>query len=436
MRLGNSRGIRPDDRAVIHCIGRGRRPIRTTSDSVAAATRILTATVTAAWLASAGVAAVRLDLPGPLDGPGHPELRRRDAKRIEKATNELGAGDLAAATRASGKADDSPARRLIDLQIRMAGTDEPPIEDLQRLCGDQPDYAAAWVTLAQAAEQSGAEAIALAAARRGGELWPDSRWAAVAGDLEQRWITTRVSEARSLAEAGRPGAGLELVDAALALAPEDHETQLTKADLLVDLDRFDDAELVLRAMGDDPAAMMRRARLAEGRGDLAAAMALYGAVPAGYSDRDANLRRVQLAWRRQNLPITVQEALASTALTRAQLAEVLVGLVPEANALGGGQVPLLSDIVELPSQREILTAVRIGLMNVDLVEHLFHPERMVEPAEVRYALDRLNGLLDRRPPPWCDDGESNSSDCVELTSPVSGAEVADIVLRTSRGEAP
>ena len=111
-------------------------------------------------------------------------------------------------------------------------------------------------------------------------------------------------------------------------------------------------------------------------------------------------------------------------------------LLPEANAVGGGQVPLLSDIVELPSQREVLTAVRIGLLDVDRVEHLFHPERVVDPDEVRYALDRLNTLLGRKPPDWCAEDGPESSDCIELTSPVSGAAVADAVLRTAEGEAP
>ena len=144
MRRGNNRGIRPDDRAVIHCVGRGRRPMAAFREHGVVSARIVLMAVAAAWLAGVGGAAVWPDLPGPLDGPGHPELKRRDAKRIEKAVRELAAGDVSAAAKAAGKADDSPARRLIDLQIRMAESTEPPVEELRQLCADRPDYAAAW----------------------------------------------------------------------------------------------------------------------------------------------------------------------------------------------------------------------------------------------------------------------------------------------------
>jgi hypothetical protein len=110
--------------------------------------------------------------------------------------------------------------------------------------------------------------------------------------------------------------------------------------------------------------------------------------------------------------------------------------VPEAHAIGGGQVPLLSDIVDLDAQREILTAVRIGLMHADRLEHRFYPRRTVEPGDARAAIDKLCSLLDRQPPPWCAQGAPENSDCVALASPVSGRAVAAAVLRTAPGEVP
>lgn len=387
-------------------------------------------------VAACSAAAAPVDLPDPLDGPGHPELAKRDVKRISKAVNSLRSGDLEGARKRAGKVGDSPARRLLNLQIRTAATPEPPVEDLEQLCSDQSGYAAAWVTLAIAAERIGTEATALAAAQRSAELWPESEWAHMAEDFEQRWIIDRVAEAQTQMAAGRSAEALDVVNAALSLDPSNREALLAKADLLIDEGRGDDAEAILAAMNDDPDAMMLRAEMAEDHGDLSTAMALLTAVPAGYANRDAALRRVRLAWRRKNLPSYIQDALASTALTRAGLAMLLVGLAPEANAVGGGQVPILTDIVDLPSQREVLTATRIGLMEADRVEHLFHPERLVDPEEVRYALDRLNTLLGRNPPDWCAGGEFESNACIQLTTPVSGAEVADAVLRTAQGEAP
>jgi tetratricopeptide (TPR) repeat protein len=437
MKTGDKGKVGPDDQAVMDCAWRNGR-VRRSPERLRAlsAARIITAAVGVLLLAVPAATTVDVDLPGPLDGPGHPDLKRRDEKRIAKAVDRLRAGDLEDAAKVAGKAGEGPARRLLDLQIRMAGPAEPPVEDLEQLCAGQPGYAAAWATLTVAAERAGDEATALAAARRSGTLWPDSPWATAAEELERRWIDDRADEARSLSAAGRTDEALELVERALELEPSNRDSLLTKADLLIEDGRVEDADAILRAMRDDPGATIRRARIAERNGELSAAMALYTAVPAGMEDRDAALRRVQLAWRRQNLPTYVQEALASEQLTRAGLAVLLVGLLPEANAVGGGQVPLLSDIVELPSQREVLTAVRIGLLDVDRVEHLFHPERVVDPDEVRYALDRLNTLLGRKPPDWCAVDGPESSDCIALTSPVSGAAVADAVLRTAEGEAP
>jgi len=254
--------------------------------------------------------------------------------------------------------------------------------------------------------------------------------------LRQRWIAGRVIEARELAAAGQPEAAIGLLDAALALTPSDHDALFAKTDVLVDLERTDEADSILVAMGSDPEVTIRRAHIAEGRGNLTAAMALYSAMPPGDPERDQALQRVQLEWRRQNLPAYVQNALVSDDLTRADLAALLVGLVPEANAIGGGQVPVLSDIVELPSQLEILTAVRIGLLQADRSEHLFHPTRAVDPNETRHAIDRLCSLLGRRQPDWCENGASDADGCVKLIAPVSGPAVVDVVLEMAHGEAP
>jgi len=436
MKIEGDRGARPDDRSLIRPSGRTRCRSRSSIRS-----RLLPAV---AWLATiagvlalagASAAAGEPSLPGPLEGPGHPELTRRNAKRIAKAVDRLEAGDLEAAGKAAAKAGDSAARRLLELQIEMAAA-EPPVQELERLCAGNPTYAAAWVTLAEAASRSGDQASALASARRSAELWPQSPWAPRAGELERSLFGDRIAQARSQAAEGQTGAALESVESALALAPSDRDALLIKAELLAELGRVDDAEGVLRGMGDDPEALTRRARLAEDRSDLAAAMALWSAVPAGSAGRDEALQRVQLEWRRQNLPGHVQAALADDDLDRAGLAAVIVGLVPEAHAIGGGQVPLLSDIVNLDAQREILTAVRIGLMHADRLEHRFYPRRKVEPGEARAAIDKLCSLLDRQPPPWCAQGAPETSDCAVLASPVSGRAVAAVVLRMAPGEVP
>jgi tetratricopeptide (TPR) repeat protein len=348
----------------------------------------------------------------------------------------LEAGDLAAARKAAARASASTALRLLELQLTLAEPGEPPAEELERLCADHPGYAAAWVTLAEAASRAGLETTALAAARRSAELWPQSPWARRASELEARLAIDRIALARTRAAAGDAEAALESVEAALTVAPGDREALLLKADLLADLGRTEDAEELLSSLGNEPETLTRRARLAEGRHDLGSAMALWEAVPPGTPGRDEALRRVQLDWRRQNLPAYVQAALADEELDRAGLAAVLVGLVPEAHAIGGGQVPVLSDIVGLEAKREILTAVRIGAMQADRLEHRFFPRRRVDPTEARRAIDTLCSLLGRVPPPWCVHGTSEAAGCVELPSPVTGRSVAELVLQTAPGEVP
>jgi len=436
MKIEGDRRTRPDDRSLIRRGGRWRRG----SSSPISPRPLLPvvcrgAVLAALALAVASAVAAQLALPSPLEGPGRPELKRRDAKRLAKAVTKLEDDDLAAASAAAAKASDTPARELLELQIAMAA-EEPPVPELEQLCAGHPDYAAAWVTLSEAAARSGLESTALDAARRSAELWPESTWAQRAGELERRYVDGRITQAQAIAAEGQAEAALEIVEGALALDPSDRNALLTKADLLGELGRPDDAEAILRTLGDDPDVLIRRARLAESQHDLAAAMALWGALPAGVAGREESLRRVQLEWRRQNLPDHVQAAIADESLDRAGLAAVLVGLVPETHAIGGGQVPVLSDIVGLDAQREILTAVRIGVMQADLLEHRFYPRRTVEPSEVRRAVDKLCSLLDRKSPQWCAEEAPETAECIALESPVSGAAVANAVLRTAPLEVP
>ena len=61
-------------------------------------------------------------------------------------------------------------------------------------------------------------------------------------------------------------------------------------------------------------------------------------------------------------------------LTRGDLAVVLVSVLPRLETLPGGAVPVMSDIVDHPGQREIITVVRLGIMNADRRGHLFYPD--------------------------------------------------------------
>jgi hypothetical protein len=126
------------------------------------------------------------------------------------------------------------------------------------------------------------------------------------------------------------------------------------------------------------------------------------------------------------MPEYVHEAVGSTPLDRAGLAVILVSLAPQLETLPGGAVPLLSDIMDLPSQREILTVVRLGLIDSDQLDHRFDADRPVTTGEVHAAINRLSELLALDRPHWCTNGDD--SPCTSLDPPISGGRVAGIVI--------
>jgi hypothetical protein len=249
-------------------------------------------------------------------------------------------------------------------------------------------------------------------------------------------VEARLSEARDELAAADPSAALETVARALALEPDDPDALLVKAHALVEDDRPDQAEEILAGLGGLPGAAMLGGRIAEDRGDWLTAMERYRAAPEGTPGRAEALERAQLRWRLSVLPDYVQEALASQDLSRSQLAALMVSLVPATKAIGGGRVPLLSDVVDLPSQQDIVTAVRLELIPVDPLEHSFHPTAEVAPDEVRAALDRLAQLLGVPAIRWCESPSVISLSCKEIESPIQGSQVADLVLGLVHGEDP
>jgi len=111
MKIEGERRTRPDDRSLIRRGGRSRCRSRSATRPRRLLSLASFATILGGLaLASASAVAAQLALPGPLEGPGHPELKRRDAKRLAKAVAKLEAGDLEAASAAAAKAGSNPAR--------------------------------------------------------------------------------------------------------------------------------------------------------------------------------------------------------------------------------------------------------------------------------------------------------------------------------------
>ena len=368
----------------------------------------------------------RLSFPSPDSGPGGPALDRSEHRQIARGWAALEAGDAAAARVSARRAGENSAAQLLDLQATVLAKDGDPLVGLEELTTTQPEYAAAWLTLSVAAEHAGRESVALEAARLGAKLWSNQRWVARASDLYRRWVEDRTVAAQRLLEAGDALGAIETIEPALALEPADRGAVLVKARALLAQGEPDDAEIVLLALHGDPDALLLEGGIAESRRDWKTAMDLYTALPADHPERQDAVRRARIRWRLSMIPPYVHEAMASEELDRAGLAVVLVATAPQIETIEGGTVPVLSDIVALPSQREIINAVRLEMLSADALDHRFYPNRKVTAEEVQSAIDTLCNLLGMAPLRWCSGQPTDP--CTDLEQPIDGTTVTDLVL--------
>ena len=284
----------------------------------------------------------------------------------------------------------------------------------RRSRGTAPEYAAAWLTLSVAAERADNEGLALQAAERGASLWPDKRWVERTQSLRRRWIDDRVEAANTLFASGDPRASLTTLEPALALDPNNRDAILLQARSLIAVDSLDTAEAVLAGLPRDRDVVLLSGSIAESRGDAAAAIRIYSSLPGDpeatlmaialaeeeeswqtamelfsslpddHPEKASGLRAAKLRWRVSVMPDYVREALSASDMNRSDLAVVIVTLAPVVETLPSNQVPLLSDIVDMPSQSEIITAARLGLIDID---------RLRAPLPTTSAGDRRRGAI-------------------------------------------
>ena len=94
---------------------------------------------------------------------------------------------------------------------------------------------------------------------------------------------------------------------------------------------------------------------------------------------------------------------------------------------------MLSDIVDLPCYRDVLTAVRYDLLAIDSLDHRFFPSRAARPEEVRRAVEVMCRSLGIKPPVWCH-GEEVAAGCALISMPVRGEQVGELVSRLTDTE--
>ncbi|MCK5377746.1 MAG: tetratricopeptide repeat protein [Acidobacteria bacterium] len=367
-------------------------------------------------------------VPSPLTGPGREPIDTTERKAIAKAWGKLLSGR-------SGEADATVARftssqaELLRIQISLAGGPSVELQNrLETFVEEYPQFAAGWLTLSTAAESLGDEGTALQAARRSSRLWASGPFAGRADDLQYRWVTGRVERSRQSLAAGQPMEALSIVEQALALDPDSQPAILARAEALVQLQQGPEAEAALSQLGAHPEALILRAEMASARGNWQHAMDLLGALPDDHPVKDRSLRRAQLMWRMSILPPHVQDAVNSEAVTREQLAVILTAMVPSLEVQIGGTTPLMTDVIDLPSQRAILTATRLDIMSVDRVSMLFHPQTAVTGFESQTAIEAVCHISGFSPPLWCEAERVHDDECNLIKEPVKGMDLVEVLL--------
>ncbi len=377
-----------------------------------------------------------LDLPSPLAGPGVAAVKKKQIRKIQRGWREFVAGDMDEATKRATRAGEVPPAQLLVYQIRLSRGDDGTKDELADFCDRHPEYAAAWMTLSVAEEIVGLESAALEAARRGAALWPEPPWGDRAADLYRHWVDDRVVTAETLFDTGQNSAALAELVAANALDPNRPDMVLLAAEIFVSEGRLDEAATLLDRIPDEPDARFLAGQIAEAGGDWQSAMDLYASLADDYPGKNGALERAQTRWRLTLLPKYAHASMATDQLTRGDLAIVLVSVQPRLETLPGGAVPVMSDIVDYPGQREIITVVRLGIMDADRRGHRFFPNRPVSIDTIHEAIQRSRALLGRTAPVWCSGEDMLGSGCTSIPSPPSGGAVINAVLDSMSGVDP
>ncbi|MEN8164113.1 MAG: tetratricopeptide repeat protein [Acidobacteriota bacterium] len=369
-----------------------------------------------------------VDVPSPLTGPGRDLIDTTERKAVGGAWGYLLSGRVGEAQAAIARFD-SPQAELLRLQINLVGGPSSELQaQLESFVEEHPQYGAGWATLSTAAELQGDESTALQAARRSSRLWPSGPFEGRADDLQQRWVNDRVNRGIEVLEAGQPMEALSVTEQALALDPDNQPALLTRAEALVRLQQGPEAEATLSRLGALPEALTLRAEMASAQGHWQHAMDLLESLPEDHPGKNQSLRRAQLMWRMSILPSHVQEAVNSAAVTREELAVILLAMVPSLEVQPGGTTPLMTDIIDLPSQRAILIATRLHIMSADGAAMLFHPHRTVTRSESQTAVEAVCHLSGFSTPLWCEAEVSHENGCIMIGEPVKGLDLVEVLL--------
>lgn len=186
------------------------------------------------------------------------------------------------------------------------------------------------------------------------------------------------------AQAQSEGEAVRLLREALAIRPAAIEPRILLAQKLVAQRQFDVArrelDPLLNTAADRTEVQELLAEIDFGRGRYEEAIARYDRLARRTRDPrfEQRLATIKREWSEANMPAHFRAALASQALTRAELATLMFWTVPSIRfAQNVGTPPIAVDIEDVAGREETIRAIAIGVYDVDPITRRVSPYRQV-----------------------------------------------------------
>ncbi len=302
----------------------------------------------------------------------------------------------------------------------------------ETLIAEYPQYPAAWGVLALAQQREGEVRKAVGAARRAAELRLAGDWAERADGWERALTDRLVADGTALLQGGDAAGALRAASEVLAATPTVPAARMLATRAHLAMGQAKAAAALVPALPDSDEGLELKGQVAERLGQWDLAVEFYSRLGSSNPRKCELLRTAREQWRLVNAPPYLTRALAATVLSRKGLAAILAWKVPDLGAKATGTVPVFEDIVHLQERRDIITAVRSGVMLGDAVTRRFGAEHAVTARELQAVLARLATAVGRRALVWCNGNDVD--DCVNLPAPVTGAAASALVELQVTGE--
>lgn len=284
--------------------------------------------------------------------------------QLAEAALELRAGRFDAAQAAVAatleRAPDSVAARVYEAEIALRGGQTRPAYDLYRALAARPD-----------APPMVRERLA---------------------QLQE----TIFNELYAAAQTASDAEAVRVLREALAINAGDVDARILLARKLVSQKQFEEArkelDPLLNTVADRAEIQELLAEMEVGRGRYQEAIVRLDRLARRTKDPryERRLEEIKQEWSAANMPAHYHTALASTALTRSELATLLYWSVPSVRfAQNLGAPPIAVDIEEVQGRDEMIRAIALGLYDVDPVTRRVSPFRHVTAGRLSALLARV-----------------------------------------------